>query len=449
MKNKSPFLYKMLYYITKFVVDYLYYRKTYYINTKNIPSKSTSLIVVSNHQNSLNDALAILYSMDIRRLRFLARADVFKHPIASKVLYYFGLLPVFRQRDGMENVKNNLNVFSEIEDLIINGNTIVLYPEAMHQDRHFLGRFYLSYTRLAFGAAERSGFEKEIFILPSANHYSDYYDIHEDIMQVYGTPISLKPYYELYKEQAREAQMQVNDLVRAQVDSLMLNIEDEENYEAIYFLLNTYGRKFAHDHKANPRVLPEKLKTDQKLVSLLKDAYEKDPIQLKELYTKVLKYQNELNELKISDDLVERRVTFTELMLSLFAFILTFPLFVYGFIHYVIPYNIPKLLTRKIKDRLLHPSVFVGLNALILIPLLYIIYFILCLIISKSIIIALIYLVTLPLFARYALRYRKQFFYFMKKIRLYKYGKRRFDKLDRAKHLRFDIFQSVDILLQD
>ena len=136
----------------------------------------------------------------------------------------------------------------------------------MHQDRHFLGRFYLSYTRLAFCAAERSGFEKEIFILPSANHYSDYYHIQEDVMQVYGTPISLKPYYELYKEQAREAQMQVNDIVRAQVDSLMLNIEDKENYEAIYFLLNTYGRKFARDQKVDPCKLPEKLKSDQKLV---------------------------------------------------------------------------------------------------------------------------------------------------------------------------------------
>jgi hypothetical protein len=285
--------------------------------------------------------------------------------------------------------------------------------------------------------------------LPSANHYSDYYHIQEDVMQVYGTPISLKPFYDLYKEQPREAQMQVNDIVRAQVDSLMLNIEDEENYEAIYFLLNTYGRKFARDHKANPCLLPEKLKTDQKLVRLLKHAYEHNPVQLKELYVKVLKYQKELNELKISDDLVERRVYFTELMFTLFAFILTFPLFVYGFIHHVIPYNIPKLLTRKIKDRLLHPSVFVGLNALILIPLLYIIYFILCLVISKSFIIAFIYLATLPLFARFALYYRKHFFYFIKKARLYIYGKKRFEKLDRSRHLRFEIFQSVDMLWQD
>lgn len=449
MKNKVPFIYKMLYFVTKLVVDFLYYRKTYYVNTKNIPSNGTPLIVVSNHQNSLNDALAILYSTDIRRLRFLARADVFKHPIASKVLYFFGLLPVFRQRDGMENVKNNLNVFAEIENLIIQGNSIALFPEAMHQDRHFLGRFYLSYTRLAFGAAERSGFEKEIFILPSANHYSDYYHIQEDVMQVYGTPISLKPYYELYKEQAREAQMQVNDIVRAQVDSLMLNIEDEENYEAIYFLLNTYGRKFARDQKVDPCKLPEKLKSDQKLVRLLKQVYAQNPAQLKELYAKALKYQKELNELKITDDMVERRVSFTQLISPVFAFILTFPLFVYGFLHHVIPYNIPKLLTRKIKDRLLHPSVFVGLNALILIPLLYIIYFIMCLVISKSLIIAFIYLVTLPLFARFALYYRKHFFYFMKKIRLYKYGKKCYEKLDRARHLRFDIFQSVDMLWQD
>jgi len=95
-RQRIPLLYKILYFITKFNIDFLYYRKTYYLNTKNIPSSDTPLIIVSNHQNSLNDAMAILYSMKIRRPHFMARADVFKNPFAAKFLSFAGVLPTTR-----------------------------------------------------------------------------------------------------------------------------------------------------------------------------------------------------------------------------------------------------------------------------------------------------------------------------------------------------------------
>ncbi len=103
---------------------------------------------------------------------------------------------------------------------------------------------------------------------------------------------------------------------------------------------------------------------------MLKQVLRTKPAQLKELYAKALKYQKELNELKITMIWLKGDVSFTQLNFSCVFIYTHIPLFVYGFLHHVIPYNIPKLLTRKIKDRLMHPSVFVGLNALILIPLL-------------------------------------------------------------------------------
>jgi 1-acyl-sn-glycerol-3-phosphate acyltransferase len=448
-RQRIPLLYKILYFITKFNIDFLYYRKTYYLNTKNIPSSDTPLIIVSNHQNSLNDAMAILYSMKIRRPHFMARADVFKNPFAAKFLSFAGVLPVYRQRDGMENVKQNLSVFSNIEAFISRGNTVVLYPEAMHQDRHFLGRFYLSYTRLAFGAAEDSNFEKEVFILPSANHYSDYFHMQEDMLQIYGKPISLKPYYELYKVQPREAQMKVNDMVRAQVESLMLNIEDEENYDAIYFLLKTYGKKFAYDKHGNPNILPLKLKTDQALVAILKKAYVQREDFVKNLYADAFHYKKELEELKVEDGMINRTIRISKLLSSSIVLILTFPIFIYGLLHHIIPYHAPKLINRKIKDKLLHPSVFIGLNALLLIPILYILYFVLCLVFTHSLLIAFIYLLTLPLSARLAWNYRKYFLRFLQKVRLYHYKRTMNPRFDRALFLRFGLYQSMDILVDE
>ncbi|HPX59379.1 MAG TPA: 1-acyl-sn-glycerol-3-phosphate acyltransferase, partial [Bacteroidales bacterium] len=256
-KDKIPTFYKILKIWANIYHDKLFYRKTYYLNTENIPPAGTPLIIVCNHQNSLNDAMGIVISLDLRYPHFLARADIFKRPFIAKVLRFFGLLPVYRQCDGMANVKINLAIFENVVNYIKRGNTLAMYPEAGHQDKHYLGKFFLSYTRLAFDTAASSNFEKEVFILPCANHYTDYFGWREEMMMTYGKPLSIKPYYELYKTQPRQVQEKINEIIRAEIESMMLNITDLENYDAIYFLLQTYGKKFAVKNNLNPNKLPQ------------------------------------------------------------------------------------------------------------------------------------------------------------------------------------------------
>ena len=75
---------------------------------------------------------------------------------------------------------------------------------------------------------------------------------------VSGEPVSLMPYYELYKMKPRTTMREVNHRVRDEVAGLMLNITDLENYEAIDYLRGSYGVKFAKERGLRPGVLPEK-----------------------------------------------------------------------------------------------------------------------------------------------------------------------------------------------
>ena len=121
---------------------------------------------------------------------------------------------------------NNAASFEDIEDELLHDGTVLLYPEAGHQDKHWLGQFSLVYLHILFEAARKTGFQKEMFVLPSCNHYSDYFHAREKMLVCYGTPISLAPYYELYQTRPRTAQRQVNQLVRQQINDMMLNIND-------------------------------------------------------------------------------------------------------------------------------------------------------------------------------------------------------------------------------
>ena len=360
--------YKGLKSYIRFLVNDLYYKDVQFIGTENIPPVGTPLLIVSDHQNSLNDALGIMLSVNDRKVHFIARADVFNiHPLATKFLYWIGLLPAFRIAfEGVDALKGNDNTFRVSEQRLLEGKTVTLYPEAGHQDRHWLGKFTYGYTRLAFEAAEMGNFEKEIFILPSCNHYSKYRGVRNSMLIKYGTPVSLAPYYELYKTKPRTAQREVNKVVRAQINDMMLNIEDLDNYGAIDFLReSSFGKEWAADHGFDASVLSSKLESDRLLVKEL--ASRKEEVQ--PLLDETASLVSRMEELAIvEDDVIDPPSRF-EIFEETLLVILLFPIAVFALWPSVLCWFIPKYFSHKLGDKMLESSFVVALNVLFILPI--------------------------------------------------------------------------------
>ena len=209
----------------QFVNSGLYFRKEHVIGLENVPANGTPVVIVANHQNCLNDPLCVCLKLTDRRMNFLARANVFKNPIFNKALRAMGLLPAYRMGyEGLAAVRNNQATFEDAGQSLKDGETVMLYPEAGHQDKRWLGTFKLGYLRIAFAAAENMDFEQDIMVLPSCNHYSNYFHARTDMLIKFGKPISLKPYYESYKEAPRETMVEVNKIVREAIKEMMLHI---------------------------------------------------------------------------------------------------------------------------------------------------------------------------------------------------------------------------------
>jgi len=121
-------------------------------------------MIVSNHQNCINDPVGIMFSMLDRKPYFIMRADVFAyHPILNKFFRSIGLLPAFRiDYEGEESLQKNIDTFLLSENELVNGNTLVMFPEAGHQDKRWLGDFSFGYTKMVFEAAALHNFETEI-----------------------------------------------------------------------------------------------------------------------------------------------------------------------------------------------------------------------------------------------------------------------------------------------
>lgn len=352
----------------RFLHDKVYYRHTWRIDKENIPANGTPLLIVGNHQNCLNDVFGVLFSINDRKVRFLTRGDVFAlSPLAAKFLYSIGLMPTFRlQYEGAESLDKNKGTFDVTEKALLDGCTIGLYPEAGHQDKRWLGTFSYGYTRLAFEAAERGGFEKDVMILPAGNHYSDYFGIRNDYMVRFGTPISLKPYYELYKTKPRTAQRQVSALVREQIHSMMLDIRDLDHYEQIDFLRGTYGVDYASRHGFNPDTLPEKLEADKIFVQALADA----PAEATDrIFSDTKELMDGIKSLGISDRDLRRSPDIGSVVLKGMGMVVLLPLWIVSLWPSLPMYAIAKALAKRTHDKMFEGTFLFAISALFTIPI--------------------------------------------------------------------------------
>lgn len=336
----------------RIAINGIFYRRYYCLGKENIPAEGTPVLVAMNHQNCLNDALGVFFAKNDRKFHFIARADAFDiHPLLTRFMQYAGVLPAYRlDYQGEEALADNNKTFEEAEQCLLDGHTVLIFPEAGHQDKHWLGTFSYGYTRLAFQAAEKCGFQREIFILPAANHYSAYTGLRNRMLVRFGTPVSLQPYYELYKEKPRTAQREVNRLVRAQIEAMMLDIQDLDHYADIDFARTLLPR---------PNRLPEQLEADQALVHRL-EGFD---------FTAVGAYRQALENDRIQDSQFTDRPNWGFVVADMLLLLLLLPLAILALWPSLLCWYLPKYFSDRLGDVMLQSSFHVGLNVLVLLPL--------------------------------------------------------------------------------
>ena len=432
----------------QYVNSGLYFRKEHILGLENVPTNGTPVVVVSNHQNCLNDPLCVCLQLTDRRMNFIARANVFKNPIFNKALRAMGLLPAYRMsHEGLGAVCKNQETFDDAGAALNDGETLMLFPEADHQNKRWLGTFKLGYLRIAFAAAEKNNFEQDIMILPSCNHYSNYFHARTDMLIRFGTPISLKPYYERYKESPRETMMEINKIVRAEIQSMMLHIADVENYDQIDFLRdNGYGKEYAKKHGYKYNYLPSRLLSDQRLVDDLEKAKQENPELMADIYKDTATLIKGLKELNIRDWLFQKNPGIGAVALRGLGLLSTLPLFLISIIPTALLFLIPKIfLKAMIKDKMFFSSFNVAVSAFVSIPICLLIPVIL-LWVYLGFWWALGYFVAFPIMFILAWNYMRIFMKFVGTCNFT--ARRNRAKVKELRKLRTSIFERLDAIIK-
>lgn len=433
----------------QYVNSMLYFRKEYIVGLENVPFNGTPVVLVSNHQNCLNDPLCVSLKLTDRRMNFLARANVFNNPIFNKALRGLGLLPAYRMKfDGFSSVSKNKATFNAVNDALYDGETVMLYPEVGHQDKHWLGNFSMGYLKLAFEAAERFEFKRDVLILPSCNHYSNYFHARTDMLIKFGEPVSLKPYYDMYRENPRQVMTEINERVRGSIASMMLNIEDLDHYDLIDFLRESgYGKRYAIAHGFNPYYLPAKLKADKHLVEALDAASKRSPEQMNAIYDDTSKLEKGITDLKIKDWLFDEQPGRGKVVLRAVGLLLLLPFYMVSIIPTFLMFFIPKIFLKSlIKDKMFTSSFNVAVSILVSVPVCLILPVVL-LWVYEGFWWALGYFVAFPVMFRIAWNYLRLWLKFLGTFTFVRRKNR--DKITALTRLRNTLFDRISAAVGD
>jgi 1-acyl-sn-glycerol-3-phosphate acyltransferase len=249
---------KPLYTFLKYYVHIgfkVYYQRFQIEHKERVP-RAGPVIFAINHQNAFIDPMVIAVASP-RRPWFLTRASIFKSAVARFWLGALKMIPIYRIRDGIDQVKRNDSTISRCVDLLLEGQSILIFPEGDHSCKWQLRPFQKGLARIAFNTLEAKS-DCGLKIVPVGLQHEDYRKFGSDLLVSFGKPIAAIDFFDVFKNDPPKGIELLTAETRQRISELMVDIQDADQYDEIKQQLSQRKRE---------ENLDERLKNDQQFVA--------------------------------------------------------------------------------------------------------------------------------------------------------------------------------------
>lgn len=389
----------------------VFYKKIYVNHIQNLPKKEP-YILAPNHQNALMDALVFVCNTPLQVV-FLARADIFKGKLLSHFLNFLNIMPIYRIRDGIDNVRRNDEVFERTLKVFRNKfNPIGIFPEGNHGDKRRLRQLVKGIFRMAFLAQEDYKDQPGVKIVPVGLDYGHYSNFRTSIFINFGKPIEVSEYYRQYEEDKVKAINDLKERLASEIRKLMIDIQNEEYYDLYMSLRTIYNNRMRELLNIKGKSLLDRFRADKRMIEILDLQLTEDASRIASLDTFVKEYHHDLESMNLRDWIVEKgKFCCPVEYLKLFLLLMLSPFYLIGLINNIIPYMIPVWFVKKVKDVQFHSSLkFV--TGILVFPLYYAIISVMAALFIPGTLFSWCYILCIPISGIFAYNY----YIWMKKL---------------------------------
>ncbi|NLD23806.1 MAG: hypothetical protein GX670_06215 [Bacteroidales bacterium] len=397
-------------------------------------SKKKPIIFASNHRNALLDALLLVYAgYHFKQVVFLARADIFKQKFVAWILRGMRIIPVFRIRDGKDNLEKNKDIFNSAARIMKKNNPIALFPEARHNPKQSLLPIQKAVPRIVLPTEASLNFELNSQIVPVSIYYRDVFEFLTDVYITFGTPIEVSQYKEVYAENPNLATNQLRQDLETSLKSLVVNIWNDEFYEEYKDAIDWNGDRLAlekYSHRKDD-YLQASLEIVRSLDNLYENKREEFDNKIKDFReAKAILKEHQLN----TKDKVWKPASKGNIYSRFAGLILTAPIMLFGYLNAIFPLLINKKLLGLFKDNQFIPSVRY-VSGLIFIPIFDLIQSLIIGSATNNWLLALIYFFAMPITFYFALYWRKWWHSANRDLKVSRFKKQFSDKWERLVQL--------------
>lgn len=408
--------------------------------------RNKPVIFAPNHQNALCDPLSVLFSVPFQ-LVWLARADIFNKKAARAILRFFKIMPVYRIRDGKENLGKNGQTFSDSINVLRNNCALALFPEGAHNFRRQMIAHKKAVPRIVFMAEENCGNNLDIQVVPVGIYYSHYWKFNRTLIVNIGDPVAVKEFLPLYSENQHLATLALKDRIYEAILPLVINIGSERFYNEFEEIRKLYGRFYLRQKGIKYSTL-NLFKAGQEIVGEL-DRIEKDhPEETEKICAEVSDYLGHVKKLKLRDWLVDpAQDSFLKFFMNLLILAAGLPVCFYGAALNILPFGfLDRIVRKKVKKEVFWSSFFFA-GGIILFPLVYLIEMILFSLLSQGIWINLLFLISLPVTGKLAFRWYTLLLKTLGRFRLIRIKTQRKEVFDSLFAQKKNILESLERLI--
>ncbi len=215
-----------------------YFRRQWVFNGDRVP-RSGPLIVASNHPSAFLEA-SLLATIMTRPLHFLVRGDMF-HPRFRWLFDWTNQIPIYRQKDGIANLRKNASSFDLTYRKLGEGHAVLIFPEAKTLLEKRLRPIQRGTAHLAFGALPFIPDGQVLTVLPVGINFTEPRQPGTDVVVRFGEPF-------VVQAGTREDRNAIEDFtsqLEQAMKPLVVNVEEPGNEPHYNVLVSVYFKFMA------------------------------------------------------------------------------------------------------------------------------------------------------------------------------------------------------------
>lgn len=202
-----------------------------------LPAPGTPTIFIGNHQNGMMDPMPFCGFVP-QQIHWLTRADVFWNPLARHILFGYNQMPVYRQRDRVDQLRERNDViFDACVDRMHAGAAMGIFPEGNHNPFPSLRALKGGLAEMLARAARRHPELKSIQVVPIGLDYEHYLDWRRRFRVRAGHAI---PFADLLHEDGTIDKPALNARVREAFKHIMVDLQPEDAQPHLHPALRAY-----------------------------------------------------------------------------------------------------------------------------------------------------------------------------------------------------------------